>query len=246
MKLSLLSRAGLFPSFAIFFLSPSSAHAATTKLWTEWYLVSQNGAAVSLFEETAEKRATENEIAITQKWVEKLMPGRQETYIGSVSNLETLAPVAFFVERKGAKPYKTDGRMKDQSLEITFKPGTPDLANSTERTPVGKGYYLSSVLPTAIARKFVNKGTDAFAFTAVVEDGGDMNVEVKKGKVDVGVKEKKIGKENCRNAVVNFDGHVQEWWIAKSGKVCLVNFPDSNTKMELTTEKAAKKAMGEK
>jgi hypothetical protein len=226
-------------------LCGASAHAAKSeKLWNEWYLVTRNGAPVSLFEETAEKRGQENEIAITQNWIENA-GDRQETYIGSVSNAETLAPVAFFVERKGGKPYKTDARVKGQQLEITFKPGSPDLAKSTELTPLGKGYYLSSILPTAIARKFVGKAKESFAFTAVVEDGGDMNVEVKKGTVDVGTKEKKIGKENCREALVVFDGKSQEWWVTKAGKACLVVFPDSGTKMELSTEKAAKKAMKE-
>ena len=72
-----------------------------------------------------------------------------------------------------------------------------------------------------------------------------MNVEVKKGTVDVGTAEKKFGKEKCRQATVTFDGKVQEWWVAGSGKTCLVYFPSSNTKMELTSENAAKKALKE-
>ena len=226
------------------FLSQSALASKNDKLWTEWYLVTQNGVAVSLFEETCERRPKENELAITQRWVEKLND-RTETYIGSVSSSETLVPVAFFVERKGAKPYKTDGRVKNKQLEITFKPGTPDLAKSTELTPVGAGTYFSSFLPTAVSRHFLG-GKDSFAFTAVVEDGGDMNVEVKKGSVNVGTAVKKIGKEKgCRQAIFQFEGKVQEWWITRTGKVCLVEFPDSGTKMELSTEKAAKKALKE-
>lgn len=226
----------------LFAFLATTARAET--LWNEWYLVTQNGKAVSLFQETAEKRAKEGELAITQRWVEKLGGERTETYIGSVSSQEKLAPVAFFVERKGAKPYKTDGRAKNNQLEITFKPGTPDLAKSTEITPLGAGFYFSSFLPSAISRHFLG-GKEAFAFTAVVEDGGDMNVEVKKGTVDVSSNSRKIGKETCREAVINFDGKVQEWWITRTGKVCLVSFPDSATKMELTTQKAAKKALKE-
>lgn len=233
-------------------LAQAPAH-ASGQLWHEWYLVTQNGVPMSLFEETAEKRTTEHELAITQKWVEK-MAGRQETYIGSVSQAETLAPVAFFVERKGDKPYKIDGRAKGGELEITFKPGSPDLARSDEgatrnkqleHTPIGPGYYLSSALGIAIARKFQDKKAQSFAFTAVVEDGGDMNVEVKKGKVDVGTAEKKIGKEHCRQATVEFAGKMQEWWLTKAGKACVVAIPESGVKMELSTEKAAKKALKE-
>jgi hypothetical protein len=219
-----------------------AAHAET--LWTEWYLVSQGGKPLSMFQETAEKRGREGELSITQRWVEKAAGERAETYIGSVSTQEKLTPVAFFVERKGKKPYKTDGRAKNNQLEITFKPGTPDLAKSTELTPLGSGYYFSSFLPSAISRHFLG-GKEAFAFTAVVEDGGDMNVEVKKGSVEVTTSSKKFGKENCREALINFDGKVQEWWVTRTGKVCLVNFPDSATKMELSTEKAAKKALKE-
>lgn len=228
----------------IFLLALLAQPARTETLWNEWYLVTQNGKPVSLFQETAEKRAKEGELSITQRWVEKINGERAETYIGSVSGQEKLAPVAFFVERKGKKPYKTDGRARNNQLEITFKPGTPDLAKSTELTPLGSGYYFSSFLPSAISRHFLG-GKEAFAFTAVVEDGGDMNVEVKKGTVEVSAISKKIGKETCREAMINFDGKVQEWWITRTGKVCLVSFPDSATKMELTTEKAAKKALKE-
>jgi hypothetical protein len=223
-------------------LLPPAAHAET--LWTEWYLISQAGKAVGFFQETAEKRPARAELAITQRWVEKRGSERIETYIGSVSSQKKLTPIAFFVEHKGNKPYKTDGRAKNNQLEITFKPGTPDLAKSTELTPLGPGYFFSSFLPSAISRHFLG-GKEAFAFTAVVEDGGEMNVEVKKGIVDVSTNSKNIGKETCREAMINFDGKVQEWWITRTGKVCLVNFPDSATKMELTSEKAAKKALKE-
>jgi hypothetical protein len=260
--------------------TPPSAHAAKAEnLWHEWYLVSRNGAPVSTFEETAERRPQDRELSITQRWVEKAAGGLSETYIGSVSAERDLSPVAFFVERKGAKPYKIDGRARvvndaagagrarvvndaagagrakvvndaagagraeDKRLEITFKPGTPGLAKSTGSAALGPGTYLSSFLPTAISRRFLG-GKESFAFTAVVEDGGDMDVEVKRGTVEVGTAVKTIGKRKCRLAVVNLDGAAQEWWIAKNGLACRVVFPGSGTRMELSTEKAAKKALG--
>lgn len=217
---------------------------AITKLWTEWYLVTRNGEALSLFEETAERRPGEQELAITQKWVEK-SGARQETYIGSVSEEQSLAPVAFFVERKGRKHYKIDGRAKGKQLEITFKPGAPGAARTTESTPLGAGVYLSSALPTAIARHFKGAKKETLAFTAVVEDDSDMNVEVKKGTVEITAEEKKFGREGCRLARMGIDGASQEWWIAQNGKVCRVHYPDSGVTMELSTEKAAKKALKE-
>jgi len=224
------------------------AHAApgkTETLWKEWYLVTQNGQAISLFEEVAEKRPADHQLAITQKWVEKIGASpRSEVYIGSVAEESSLAPVAFFVERKGGKPYKTDGRAKDKKLEVTFKPGTADLAKSTEFTPLQPGMFFSSFVSTAIARHF-KEGKGAFAFTAVVEDAGEMNVEIKKGTAEINKVEKKIGKESCKQAVVQFDGKMQEWWITKKGKVCLMELPDSNTRLELSSEKAAKKALKE-
>jgi hypothetical protein len=220
-----------------------SAQASAETLWHEWYLVTQNGAPVSLFEEKAEKRPKEKELAITQNWIEKAN-GRQETYIGSVSNAESLSPVAFFVERKGAKPYKVDARTKGKQLEITFKPGNPDQAKSTEMTSLTSESYLSSALSSVISQHF-KTGKSSFSFTGIVEDAGDMSVDVKKGSVDIGTKEKKIGKESCRQANIVFDGKVQEWWVQKNGKACLVVFPESGTKMELSTEIAAKKALGE-
>ncbi len=227
----------------LFLLLSFSAHAAKNEtLWTEWYLVTQKGQALSYFEETFEKRPGEGHVAVTQKWVEKLGE-RQEIYIGSVAAEGTLSPVAFFVERKGGKnPYKVDGRAKDKKLEITFKPGRPDLAKSTEFASLGAHTYLSSFLPLWISRQFA-PGKGAFPFTAVVEDAGEMKVEVKKGIGEIQGVEKKFGQENCRQALVRFDGKIQEWWITAKGKVCLVEFPDSGTRMELSTESAAKKAL---
>ncbi|HEY8278601.1 MAG TPA: hypothetical protein VIH99_03190 [Bdellovibrionota bacterium] len=223
----------------------SAAYGAKSEtLWTAWYLITQKGSPVGYFEETAEKRPSDRQIAVTQKWVEKA-GARTETYIGSVSGEEHLAPVAFFVERKGPKPYKTDARAKGKRLEVTFKPGSPDLAKSTEYAPLADGTFFSSFVPMAIARRFAGQ-KGAFAFTAVVEDGGDMDVEVKKGLAEAQPSEKKIGKEECRQVLVKFDGKLQEWWITKKGKTCLVEFPDSDTKMELSTEALAKKALGEK
>jgi hypothetical protein len=104
--------------------------------------------------------------------------------------------------------------------------------------------YLSSFVPMALARKF-GKTKDPLQFTAVVEDAGEMNVEIKKGTAEIQGVDKKIGKESCHKVLLTFDGKVQVWWIAKSGKTCLVEFPDSATKMEIVTEKTAKKALKE-
>ena len=41
-------------------------------VWKAWYLISQNGATVGYFEETAERRPAEKQISITQRWVEKM------------------------------------------------------------------------------------------------------------------------------------------------------------------------------
>ena len=221
---------------------PPRASAAET-LWHEWYLVSHGGSPISFYEETAEKRGPEGEIAVTQKWVEK-GEAREETYIGSVSKADGLAPVAFFVDRKGAKPYKIDARTKDGRLEISFKPGSGGMAPSTEYASLGPDHYLASALPLVVARHF-GKGASHFSFTGIVEDGGAMNVEVKKGSVEVATAEKKLGKENCRKASVTFDGKLQEWWVAKSGKTCRVSSADTGTQLELSTESAAKKALHE-
>lgn len=221
------------------------AAAKNETLWHEWYLITHNGAAVGFFEETAERRGAEKQIALTQKWVEKA-GGKIETYIGSVAEDPGLKPVAFFVDRKmpsADKSYKTDARVKDKKLEITFKPASAALTKSTEYTPLQPSMLLSGFLSLAIARHFQEKGD--LSFVAVVEDVGDMNVEVKKGKAELLKDEKKIGGDTCRRASVQYGGKPQEWWVAKNGKTCLVITPESGMKLELSTEKLAKKALGE-
>lgn len=229
-------------------LAASAANAkAPVQLWQEWYLITQNGEAVGYFEETAERRPADKQFAITQKWVEKA-DGLAETYIGSVSEEARLKPVAFFVERKGAsdeKSYKTDARVKNKKIEITFKPASAAMAKSTEMAALSPDMYLSSFVPMAIARNFKEKKT-AVPFTALVEDGGNMNVEIKKGTVEITGEEKKIGGDTCRGARIHFAGKAQSWWITREGKTCLVDFPDSGVKMARSSEAEAKKALGRK
>lgn len=244
------SRAPRAPALSVLvslaLLGPLAARAAEPeKLWHEWYLIRVNGVASGYFEETAERRPGEKEIAVTQKWVEK-GAGQQlsETYIGSVAEESALAPVAFFVDRKGGKTYKIDGRVKAGQLTATFKPADAATAKSTEQVQVKAGTYLSSLVPLAIARQFSAGG--AFAFTAVVEDDGDMNVTVRKGMAEIQKEERKIGKERCRRVKIAFGGDSQEWWIAKNGRTCQVSFPSSGTKLEESDEKSAKAALGVK
>lgn len=244
----------LLPALALLFALPAPATAAdkaaakpaekTEQLWQEWYLVTSNGNPIGYFEETAERRGAEKQISITQKWVEKI-GGKVESYVGSVADDFSLRPVAFFVDRKAPseeKSYKVDARVKGGKLEITFKPASAALAKSTEITALTPSMVLSSFTGLAVARHFKAKGP--LSFTAIVEDGGDMNVELRKGTAEVGKEEKKFGKDKCRQATVLMGGKAQEWWVSAAGKSCLIVFPDSGTRMELTTEALAKKALG--
>jgi hypothetical protein len=226
-------------------LNPGPASSSPVKsvpLWKAWYLVSKDGKALSAFEETAEKRPRDAQIVITQKWIERVNGQKSEAYIGAVAEENRLAPVALFVERTGkARSYKTDGRVKAGRLDLTFKPANGPKPKSTASTRLAAGTYFSNFVPMAVARHFSEKG--AFQFTAIVEDDGEMNVEVKSGIVEIQSIEKIIGGESCWGALIRIDGSLQEWWITKQGKTCQVNFPDSNTRLELSTEAAAKKAM---
>ena len=219
---------------------------APVQLWKEWYLVTQNGEALSYFEEIAERRPGEKQIAITQKFTEKL-GGGAEVYIGSVAEEARLKPVAFFVDRKATsevKSHKTDARVKSRKIEITFKPASPSLAKSTEIVPLSGDLFLSSFVPMAVARAF--RGKKMAPFTALVEDGPDMSVEVKRGAAEITTQEKKIGGETCRGVVLTMSGQPQEWWITKDGKACLMEVSSLGLKMALTTEAEAKKALGGK
>ena len=213
-------------------------------LWREWYLITQNGEAIGYFEETAERRPADKQIAITQKFVEKIAGG-SEVYIGSVAEEARLKPVAFFVDRKGAsaeQSHKTDARVKSRKIEITFKPASAAMAKSTEIVPLSSDLYLSSFVPMAVARSFRDKKMPAF--TALVEDGPGMSVEIKKGAAELSKQEKKLAGESCRGVVLTMSGQAQEWWITKEGKACLMEVPSVGLKMALSTEAEAKKALG--
>lgn len=219
---------------------------APQQLWKEWYLITQNGEALGYFEEIAERRPGEKQIAITQRFTEKL-GGGAEVYVGSVAEEARLKPVAFFVDRKAGseeKSHKTDARVKNRKIEITFRPASAALAKSTEIVPLSNDLYLSSFVPMAVARAF--GGKKMAPFTALVEDGPNMSVEVKKGAAEITKQEKKIAGNTCRGVVLTMSGQEQDWWITKEGKACLMEVGSLGLKMALTTEAEAKKALGGK
>jgi hypothetical protein len=219
----------------------ASGAVPASPLWHEWYTVSREDKIVSTYEETAERRPRDEQVAVTQKWVERVDGKKTEAYIGSVATDGNFAPVAFFVERTGGeRAYKTDGRVNNGQLEVTFKVVSGAKAKTRGTTPVGPGTYLSTFVSFAVAKHLSEKG--AFQFTALVEDDGKMNVEIKKGFVEIQGEEKKIGGESCGEALIRIDGSVQEWWITRQGKTCLVVFPDSGTRLELSSQNAVKKA----
>lgn len=240
-----MTRATIFAIASFLAWSPAPAKApAAEKLWREWYLIRLDGKAQGGFEETAERRPGEGQIAITQKWIERVDGAKSEAYVGSVATEAKLDPVAFFVERKGPKTYKTDGRVQGGNLVVTFKPSPQwkGRRKTTETAKLVPGFYFSSFVPLAVARKLSEKG--AFQFTAAVEDDGDMNVEIKQGIVEILGTEKKIGADQCGGALVRFDGSLQEWWVTKAGKTCLVTYPESTLRMEIVSEAEARKALG--
>lgn len=228
-------------------IASAGAHAAASEqLWKEWYLISRNGVATGYFEEIADRRPGEKQIAITQRWVENPAE-RTETYVGSVSEEARLKPVAFYVDRKAPteeKSYRIDARVKNKKFEITFRPASEALAKSTEITSLKPEMYLSSFVPLAVARNF--KSGKPTPFTAVIEDGGEMSVEVKKGSAELTKKEKKIAGQKCIGATIELAGASQNWWITNEGKTCLVEIPSQGVTLALSTENDAKKAFGEK
>lgn len=218
----------------------SLAKVPSTPLWNEWYLISVDGTATSYFQETAERRPTENSIAITQNWVEA---DGSEVYIGSVSSAEKdLRPIAFFSVRKSKTiNHKIDARTTGKKLIVTLKQQNKKASKIEKSIEIKPGLYLSSFLPMAVSRKIGEKG--AFQFNAVVEESHEEAFEVRKGIVEVTGESKKVNSMACHGALIQIDGTISEWWITKDGKVCEVSYPSTNTKMVLTTEEKAKKAL---
>lgn len=228
-------------------LAPAAESATATRLenkllWKEWYLFSVAGVPQGYFEEVAENRPGEKQIAITQKWVEK-DGGKTETYIGSVASDDgKLTPVAFFSERKGAKVYKIDGRVKAGKLEMTFKPIKPKGKNGRKSVAVDDNVLLSNFVPMKLASHNPNEGS--FNFSAVVEDAKDGNFDSRTGSALVFGITKEIRGNTCRKSVVEFEGVAAEWWVTKEGKLCDLTNASQKYRLELSSEKEAKKALG--
>lgn len=225
--------------FLFFLCSTTWVSAANQTLWKEWYLLTSGGKAIGFYEETAEKRPAEKQISVTQKWVER-EGTLAETYIGTiVADDGKLTPVAFFRERKQAgREDQVDGRAKNGSFDITVK-----LASGKEKKSalLKPGTYLSNVLSIALAEKKPSK--DPFAFQAIVEDVRDGDYQPKEGAALISETTKKIRGFDCRKITVEFNGQA-EWWIASNGRVCEINAPVNGTRIALSTEKEAKKALG--
>lgn len=224
-------------------LAAPFAHAETTQLWKQFYLYTVNGQAVGYFEETAERRGKEKQLAVTQRWVET-ESGGTETYIGAVAKDDgKFTPVAFFSERTGGgKSYKLDGRAKGNTLSMTYKPTVPAGPTANKKTKMKPGTLLSNFVPLFLAKLDPNKGE--VRFDAVVEDARDGNFETRGGTALVQAVKKEIQGRECRKAAVEFDGIVGEWWIATDGRLCEFFIPANKSKLTLSTEADAKKALG--
>lgn len=223
-------------------LAAPFAHAENTQLWKQFYLYTVNGQAVGYFEETAERRTKEKQLAVSQRWVENENGGRTATYIGAVAKDDgKFTPVAFFSERTGeGKSYKLDGRAKGDTLSMTYKPNAGASAN--KKTKMKPGTILSNFVPLYLAKLDPNKGE--VQFSAVVEDARDGNFETRGGTALVQAVKKEIQGRACRKAAVEFDGIVGEWWIATDGRLCEFFIPANKSKLTLSTEEEAKKALG--
>ncbi len=225
------------------FLLNTTALAETKNqiLWQEWYLLTKDGVAQGYFEETMERRPGDKHLALSQRWVEK---GKSETYIGSVvQDNKDLTPVAFFSEKKSAtNAYKIDGRAKNGKLEITFKPLKPAGKQERKSLALKQKILLSNFLPKALSFHIGDPGS--FSFIAVVEDAQDGIFDSRTGVADVSETSKNFKGTPCYRSIVTFNGLPGEWWITKDGKLCELQLPTTESKVQWTTEAEAKKALG--
>jgi hypothetical protein len=219
-----------------------AAPTETKVLWKQYYLYAIGGKPMGYFEETAERRGKEKQLAVSQRWVET-EGGRTETYIGSVAaDDEKLSPVAFFSERTGAgQSYKLDGRAKGTELSMSYRSTTPPGPPAQKKTVMKPGTILANFLPLFLAKLDPAKG--AVRFYAVVEDARDGNFETRAGTALLQAVKKEIQGQSCRKARVEFNGQIGEWWIATDGRLCEFTLPELKAKLTLSTEEAAKKAI---
>lgn len=232
--------------FSIQTLAAISATAAEPSyLWREWYLYSVSDAPQGYYQEEAEKRTSEKQIAISQKWHE-IDEGGTDTFIGSVANDDDkFTPVAFFSERNNAKrAYKLDARVKKNKIDFTFKLVKPPGVNIKKTVDLKKGMILSNFLSLALSKHDPKKGI--FSFEAIVEDSRDGKFEARPGKAEMEGKTKQIAGNSCRLYNIVFEGVPSQWWITNEGKLCQVLIPQTQTQLILTTEAEAKKALGSK
>lgn len=233
---------------SLLFTSLSLASATTpgvATLWKQYYLYSVNGKARGYFEETAERRPKEKQLAVSQNWVEMDDGTRTETFNGSVAKDDAhLTPVAFFSERSAGKfTYKIDGRAKGKTLSMNFKPTSPEGPAVHKTTTLQSNTIFSNFVPLFLKKLDPNSGPASFA--AVVEDAHDGNFTSRKGVASFSSSKREIEGKTCRKANVNFDGSKSEWWVAvDDGRLCEFTAPTEGARLKLSTEADAKKALG--
>lgn len=215
-----------------------SESSAAEKLWKECYLLSMNGKPAGMYVEEVELRKKEKQIAVTQRWREK---EEGETYIGSVAMDDGIySPIAFFNERQvGAQVTKTDGRIKNGKLNVTVKGSTGEKDHRSYS--LRPRTYLSNTISLLVAKKKPAK--EPYLFRAIVEDVRDGSYEPRAGAALITNETKKIRGLSCRKVQVEFSG-TAEWWVATDGRLCAMTNPGNGSKIELSTEAAAKKALG--
>lgn len=217
------------------------AHAAgdSKNLWKEWYLYSSAGKALGYYQEEAEERGKEGQLALSQRWWEKDDGGGTvETYIGSVAkNDADLTPVAFFVERTaGTGKVQTDARLKNGSILIRKADISRNGESVKYEAKFTKGLIFSSFMGMLLAKHMNSKELE---FQAIVEDNKDDAFAPQIGRAVFTKEKKKIRKNECFKASLQYLGMASEWWFTNKGKVCEVYMPSTAYRLELSSEKEA-------
>lgn len=209
-------------------------------IWSEWYIYSVAGATQGYYQEKAEKRLKEKQLAISQNWLEK-DDGGTESFIGSVASDDgKFSPIAFFSEKSmPKKSTKLDGRVKEKNIILTFKGVNPPTVAIKKTVALKANMVLSNFVGMMLSK---NEGDKEIQFTAIVEDARDGNFDSRAGRAQVLGVNKQIQGNTCRKVLMNFDQIDSEWWITKEGKICEVFIPENQARLQLSTEEAAKKA----
>jgi hypothetical protein len=219
----------------------SIAVAGEKPVWREWYTFTRGGQPSGFYIENFHRKP--GLLVIEQVIVERGPSGLIETFVHSeAKDNESLSPASFYVKKRQARTVDVYEAIVNES-EIGFRihVGQDNKIPITTLEPIRKNAIFGSFVPQFLAKIGPNKTQQKLTFESLLEEGEEGKFPFAKMEAEPVQTQMRIGKENCREYKLTFNGIPATWWVTSAGKLCRMLIPSLGSELKISSEAEARK-----